>query len=130
MRGALGVTTVVYHVVAQPGSGLTPHHAGHIGAGLAAGHTAAARDFETIRTRVPGREALVDELVGAAHAGLPRAEALLARAIAPRDEAVGALADAVLAGASPDPDEVRKALLASVGGRSSWAPHSSESPFS
>ena len=52
VRGALGVTTVVYHVVAQPGSGLTPHHAGHVGAGLAAGHTAAARDFETIRTRV------------------------------------------------------------------------------
>ena len=121
VRGALGVTTVVYHVVAQPGSGLTPNHAGH---------TAAARDFETIRTRVPGREALVDELVGAAHAGLPRAQALLARAIAPRDEAVAALADAVSAGASPDPDEVRKALLASVGGRSSWAPHSSESPFS
>ena len=83
VRGALGVTTVVYHVVAQPGSGLTPHHAGHIGAGLAAGHTAAARDFETIRTRVRGREALVDELVGAAHAGLPRAQALLAQAIAP-----------------------------------------------
>ncbi|HKQ42131.1 MAG TPA: hypothetical protein VJT79_06580, partial [Pseudonocardia sp.] len=65
---------------------------------------------------------LVDELVGAAHAGLPRAQALLARAIAPRDEAVAALAEAVLAGASPDPDEVRKALLASVGGRSGWTP--------
>ena len=50
---ALGITTVVYHVVAQPGSGLTPHHAGHVGAGLASGHSAAARDFETIRTRVP-----------------------------------------------------------------------------
>ena len=34
VRGALGVTTVVYHVVAQPGSGLTPHHAGHIGGKL------------------------------------------------------------------------------------------------
>ena len=123
VRGALGVTTVVYHVVAQPGSGLTPHHAGHIGAGLAAGHTAAARDFETIRTRVRGREALVDELVGAAHAGLPRAQALLAQAIAPRDPAVAALAESALAGSSgPDPDEVRKALLASVGGRSGWTP--------
>jgi len=122
VRAALGVTTVVYHVVAQPGSGLTPHHAGHIGASLAAGHTAAARDFETIRTRVPGREALVDELVGAAHAGLPRAQALLARAIAPRNEAVVALAEGVSTGANPDPDEVRKALLASVGGRSTWTP--------
>jgi hypothetical protein len=97
---------------------LTPHHAGHVGAGLAAGHTAAARDFETIRTRVPGREALVDELVGAAHAGLPRAQALLAQAIAPRNPAVAALAEA----ANPDPDEVRKALLASVGGRQDWSP--------
>ena len=67
---------------------------------------------------MPGREALVDELVGAAHAGLPRAQALLARAIAPRNEAVAALAEQQ----SPDPDEVRKALLASVGGRSGWTP--------
>ncbi|HEY0813929.1 MAG TPA: hypothetical protein VGE11_11680 [Pseudonocardia sp.] len=118
VRNALGVTTVVYHVVAQPGSGLTPHHAGHVGSGLAAGHTAAARDFETIRSRVRGREGLVDELVGAAHAGLPRAQALLAHAIAPRDDAVAALASS----ASPDPDEVRKALLASVGGRPGWTP--------
>ncbi len=65
----------------------------------------------------------MDELVGAVHAGLPRAQVLLARAIAPRDAAVAALADAALAGAaSPDPDEVRKALLASVGGRSGWTP--------
>jgi hypothetical protein len=123
VRGALGVTTVVYHVVAQPGSGLTPHHAGHVGAGLAAGHTATARDFETIRGRVRGREALVDELIGAAHAGLPRAQALLAQAIAPRDPAVAGLAEAARAGgSSPNPDEVRKALLASLGGRSGWTP--------
>ena len=37
VRGALGVATVVYHVVAQPGSGLSPHHAGHVGSGLASG---------------------------------------------------------------------------------------------
>jgi hypothetical protein len=118
VRNALGVTTVVYHVVAQPGSGLTPHHAGHVGSGLAAGHTAAARDFETIRSRLKGREGLVDELIGAAHAGLPRAQALLARAIAPRDPGVAALAES----GTPDPDEVRKALLASVGGRTGWTP--------
>jgi hypothetical protein len=76
------------------------------------------RDFDTIRSRVRGRESLVDELVGASVAGLPRAQALLARAIAPRDPAVVALAES----ATPDPDEVRKALLASVGGRRDWPP--------
>jgi hypothetical protein len=118
VRHALGITTVVYHVVAQPGSGLTAHHAGHVGSGLAAADTAAARDFETIRSRVRGREGLVDELVGASIAGLPRAQALLARAIAPRDASVAALADAPV----PDPVAIRRALLASVGGRSEWKP--------
>ncbi len=118
VKHALGVTTTAYHVVAQPGSGLTPHHAGHVGSGLAAGHTAAARDFETIRARIRGREGLVDELAGAAAAGLPRAQALLARAIAPRDEAVGALAEEP----APDPDAVRRALLAAVGGRPDRTP--------
>lgn len=118
VKHALGLTTVAYHVVAQPGSGLTPHHAGHVGSGLAAQHSSAARDFEAIRARVRGREGLVDELVGAASAGLPRAQALLAKAIAPHNAAVLALADA----ADPDPDEVRKALLASVGGRRDWTP--------
>jgi hypothetical protein len=121
VRHALGITTTVYHVVAQPGSGLTPHHAGHVGSGLASGHSAAARDFETIRSRVRGREPLVDELVGAAAAGLPRAQALLARAIAPRNAAVAALAEA----ADPDPDAVRRALLDSVGGRREWHPEPS-----
>lgn len=113
VRASLGVQTSCYHVVAQPGSGLTPHHAQHVGAGLASAHSAAIRDFDTIRSRVRGRESLVDELVGASAAGLPRAQALLARAIAPRDAAVAALADL----AAPDPDEVRKALLESLGGR-------------
>jgi hypothetical protein len=122
VKNALGISTVVYHVVAQPGSGLTPHHAGHVGSGLASGHSAAARDFETIRSRMRGRERLVDELVGAATAGLPRAQALLARAIAPRDEAVAALAESP----DPDPDAVRKALLASVGGRRDWTPRAPE----
>lgn len=110
VRSALGIGTVVYHLVAQPGSGLSAHHAGHVGSGLAAGHSRTARDFEVIRSRVRGRERLVDELEGAASAGLPRAQALLARAIAPRDAAVAALADQ----ADPDPDAVRRALLASV----------------
>lgn len=118
VRGALGVQTTCYHVVAQPGSGLTPHHAQHIGSGLASGHSAAIRDFDTIRSRVRGREALVDELVGASVAGLPRAQALLAAAIAPRDTTLAALA----ADPHPDPAAVRKALLASVGGRRDGTP--------
>jgi hypothetical protein len=122
VRHALGVGTAVYHVVAQPGSGLSAHHAGHVGSGLASGHSNAARDFEAIRSRVRGREELVDELAGAAAAGLPRAQALLARAIAPRDEAVAALADSP----DPDPAAVRRALLAAVGGRREWTPAAPE----
>jgi hypothetical protein len=108
----------VYHVVAEPGAGLSGHQASHVGTGLANGHSAVARDFETIRSRVRGREALVDEMAGAASAGLTRAQALLARAIAPHSDAVAA----ATAGPDPDPDVVRKALLASVGGRTQWTP--------
>lgn len=118
VRHALGVATVVYHVVAPPGSGLSGHHAAHVGTGLANGHSAAARDFETIRSRVRGREALVDELAGATAAGLPHACALLARAIAPYDATVAELAGQP----RPDADAVRRALLSSVGGRTQWTP--------
>ncbi|AEA24729.1 hypothetical protein Psed_2526 [Pseudonocardia dioxanivorans CB1190] len=116
VRSALGVGTVVYHVVAQPGSGLTPHHAAHVGSGLASGHSAAARDFETIRSRVRGREHLVDELAGAASAGLPHAQALLAKAISPHNAEVAAAADGL------DPDSIRRALVTAVGGRRDWTP--------
>ncbi len=118
VKRALGVGTVVYHVVAQPGAGLSGHHATHVGTGLANGHSAAARDFETIRSRVRGREALVDELAGAATAGLPHAQALLARAISPYDEGVRAACEAP----TPDPDAIRKAVLTAVGGRTQWQP--------
>lgn len=118
VRSALGLQAVVYHVVAQPGAGLTPHHAQHVGSALAGGHSAAVRDFDTIRSRVRGRETLVDELAGAHAAGLPRAQALLARAISPHSAGVAALADSP----DPDPDEVRRTLLDAVGGRRAWAP--------
>jgi hypothetical protein len=118
VRHALGVTTVVYHFVASPGSGLSAHNAAHVGTGLAGGHSAVARDFETIRSRVRGREDLVDEMAGAAVAGLVRAHAMLAAAIAPRSAALSALA----ASARPDPDAVRRELLAAVGGRTQWSP--------
>lgn len=118
IRRVLGVTTVLYHLVAQPGSGLTGHHASHVGTGLANGHSAAARDFEAIRHRLRGHEDLVDELVGASVAGLRRAQALLAHELAPRDATLAGLATQP----APDPDAVRKALLSSVGGRSQWTP--------
>ena len=118
VRHALGVSTVVYHFVASPGSGLSAHNAAHVGTGLAGGHSAAARDFETIRSRVRGREELVDEMAGAAAAGLIRAHAMLAAALMPRNAALSALA----AEARPDPDAVRRELLAAVGGRTQWVP--------
>jgi hypothetical protein len=118
VRHALGIGTVIYHFVAEPGTGLTAHHAAHVGTGLAGGHSAAARDFETIRSRLRGREDLVDEMAGAAAAGLVRAHAMLAAALAPRNAALGALA----AEPRPDPDRVRKELLAAVGGRTQWQP--------
>jgi len=123
VKRALGVGTVLYHVVAQPGAGLSGHQAAHVGTGLANGHSAAARDFETIRSRARGREALVDELAGAAVAGLPHAQALLARAISPYDEGVRAACEST----SPDPDEIRRAVLAAVGGRTQWLPAGSAS---
>ena len=120
VRAALGIATVVYHLVTQPGSGLTAHHAGHVGSGLASAHSAAARDFETLRDRARGREALVDEMEGAAVAGLPRAQILLARAIAPLSATVGAAVDdALRPGTPPDPEAVRRVLLDSFGGRPS-----------
>ncbi|MEJ2869305.1 hypothetical protein WCD74_16130 [Actinomycetospora sp. OC33-EN08] len=117
VRGTLGISTVLYHVVTQPGSGLSPHHAGHVGSGLAAGHSAAARDFDSLRSRARGRGALVDEMQGASVAGLARAQVLLARAIAPHDAAVGEAVDTALAaGSAPDPDAVRRVLVAALGG--------------
>jgi len=118
VRRALGVGTVIYHFVASPGAGLSAHQAAHVGTGLAGGHSAAARDFETIRSRVRGREDLVDEMAGAAAAGLVRAHAMLAAALMPHNAALSALASQT----RPDPDAVRRELLAAVGGRTQWEP--------
>ncbi len=115
VRRTLGITTYLYHLVVQPGGQLTEHHATHAGAGLANAHAAQARDFEAIRAHAGGREMLVDEMEGAAVAGLRRAQALLAREIVPWDESVAALA----ARPSASADELRRAVLAAVRGSAS-----------
>ena len=112
VRRTLGITTYLYHLIVQPGSQLTAHHAGHAGSGLAQSHVADARDFEAIRAHSKGREALVDEMEGAALAGLVRAQALLAKEIAPWDDQVRSLA----AVPQPDPATLRRAVLAAVRG--------------
>ncbi len=110
VRSAMGITTYLYHLVVQPGGQLTGHHASHAGAGLANAHIADARDFEAIRAHASGRAYLVDEMEGAAVAGLRRAQALLAREIVPWDDEVGRLASAP----TTDPSELRRALLAAL----------------
>jgi hypothetical protein len=112
VRRALGITTYVYHLVVQPGGQLTGHHAGHAGSGLANAHAAEARDFEAIRAHAKGREQLVDEMEGAALAGLVKAQALLAREIAPWGEDVQALAVHV----RPKAEDIRRALLGALRG--------------
>jgi hypothetical protein len=112
VRRALGITTYLYHLVVQPGGQLTGHHAAHAGSGLANAHVAEARDFEAIRAHARGREALVDEMEGAALAGLTRAQALLAAEIAPWSEDVVAIAAMTDASAT----DIRRALLEAVRG--------------
>ncbi len=112
VRRALGVTTHLYHLIVQPGSQLTSHHAGHAGSGLANAHIAESRDFEAIRAHARGRESLVDEMEGAARAGLARAQALLAREIAPWSETVAAAVD----DAGSTPGDIRRVLVAALRG--------------
>jgi hypothetical protein len=102
VRRVLGVGTYLYHLVVEPGSQLTPHHATHAGTGLASAHAATFRELETIRAHAPGRQELVDELAGATTAGLVHAQALLARELAPDDPAVAA---------ATDPPTIRAALV-------------------
>ena len=117
VRQVLGIRTWLYHLVASPASGLTPHHAGHAGVALANGHAAAARDFDTMRrlARRPELARLVDEMEGAAGAGLLRAQALLAATLAPHDAEVARLA----ATPDPDPDRLRRAVLSGLEGDAS-----------
>ena len=111
VRRHLGVRTVLYHLAVPPGSSLTPHHAAHAGTGLAHSHAGSMRDFDALRAYCPGREALVDEMQGAALAGLPRAHALVAWQLT--GGANGALAD-VSINPPDDPDDVRRRTLEAV----------------
>ena len=111
IRDVLGVRTVVYHLSVPPGGGLTSHHAMHAGTGLAHAHAAAVRDYDTIAALAPSPE-LVAEMRGADVAGLPRAALLLARAIAPDSPGLAGLGLA-----DPDPQRVRRELLAALRGQ-------------
>jgi hypothetical protein len=105
VRRILGISTYLYHLVVQPGSELTSHHAGHAGSGLANAHAAEARDFESMRSAAPHVVGLVDEMEGAARAGLRRAQVLLAREIL---EASGRSLELA---AESDPTTLRQTLL-------------------
>lgn len=110
VRRLLGVRTALYHLTLNPPFELAEHSAGHTGTGLANGHAAESREYEAIRSAAPGRERMVEEMEGAAQAGLVLAQALLAREIAPGDAEVARLA----AEPRPDPQELRRAVLQAV----------------
>lgn len=115
IRRVLGIRTHVYHLTLHPQSGLGAHHAAHTGTGLANAHAAAVREIEAIERAMGAERApLVRELAGALTAGLPRAATLVARAIAPTDEAVAGLAAVAESGAPVDPTELRRAVLHAV----------------
>lgn len=107
VRHLLGITTVLYHLVLPGGSSLSPHRASHTGVALLAAHHDQVNDLDEVRRHFPDRQPLVDELLGAARAGLPRAQALLAHALVPADERLARLA----AEDDPDPTAVRRALV-------------------
>jgi hypothetical protein len=124
VRRALGIGTHIYHLTIQPSAGLDAHRAGHTGTGLANAHATEVRELETIERSVgPARAPLAVELAGALRAGLPRAAALVARALAPADDAVEAIAARASAGQPVDPAELRRAVLHAVRPGGSTAGH-------
>jgi hypothetical protein len=106
VRRVIGITDVIYHLSVAPGGGLSPHHAQHAGTGLANQHASAARDADTLRAALPGREAMVDEFAAAERLGLHHAVRLLAAALAPGDP------DVVRAAAGEDDAAIRRAVVA------------------
>jgi hypothetical protein len=110
VRRALGVRTVLYHYTVEIGSTLDPHRAGHIGARVFSAHQAAIGEFEAIRCLVPGQDDLISEMEAAGAAGLLRAHALLACALAPADDELAALSQQ----AAPEPELVRRGLVTAL----------------
>jgi hypothetical protein len=110
VRRALGVGTVLYHFTIGGGATLDPHRAVHVAARLFSAHRAAADELDAIRRLVPGHEDLVDEMAAAASAGLVRAHALLACAVAPGEHELIELC----AQTAPEPAQVRRALTAAL----------------
>lgn len=121
VRRLLGVSTHVYHLTLSPQSGLSAHHAGHTGTGLANAHAIGVRELQAIERAAPGRASLVRELAGALAAGLPRAATLVARELAPDSAEVADLATTAAAGADVDAAEVRRAVLRAVRGEAGVA---------
>lgn len=111
VRRILGVADVAYHLSVAPGGGLSAHHAQHAGTGLANQHAAAARDADTLRNALRGREDVVDEFAAAERLGLHHAVRLLAATLVPGDPAVAAAA------AGDDDAAVRRALVTAVRSR-------------
>lgn len=108
VRRALGIRTVLYHFTIGGGATLDPHRAMHVAARLFSAHQSAADELDTIRRLVAGQEDLVDEMGGAASAGLMRAHALLACALVPGEPELTELCEQ----AAPEPAQVRRALIA------------------
>jgi hypothetical protein len=108
VRRVLGISGVLYHLSVAPGGGLSPHHAQHAGTGLANQHAAQVRDGESLRALLPGREAVVDELVVAERLGLHHSLRLLATALAGDDPGVA------VAITGDDDVAVRRAVLAAA----------------
>lgn len=91
VRRVLGIESVAYHITVEPGGGLSGHHAGHAGTGLAYNHVQRARDIDAMRAKLPRSGHLLDEYKVAVNAHLPIAAGLLAREIAPTDTQVAEL---------------------------------------
>jgi hypothetical protein len=108
VRRVLGISAVLYHLSVTPGGGLTPHHAQHAGTALVNEHAALARDGESLRALLRGREEMVDEFVTAERLGMHQSLRLLATALADGDPGVA------VAVANPDDAAVRRSLLAAA----------------
>lgn len=108
VRRAVGIGAVLYHLSVAPGGGLTAHQARHAGTGLANEHAARARDGESLRALLRGREDMVDEFVTAERIGLHHSMRLLATTLGGGDPGV---TEAVARG---DDAAIRRAVLAAA----------------